>query len=467
MRNILLCGFFFLFSFLALGQEDSTVVVNEAQLYRMGKQLVVSMQINISRELASNESLVLIPQLRDSLKNFMEFPRIYINGRRQHFVYLRNTKQFAHVDHLEVRREDDSVQTITYLRSVPFEEWMNHSVLSLEENSCHCGEPEDGFFQDVARLNTLSELHPQLAFITPQIEEVKNRDEKICAYLDFPLNKTDILEDFRNNAAELHKIKESIDVLKRDSFVMISGIHVHGFASPEGPYMNNKRLAEGRTSALKNYISDRYDFPDSVFTTNYTPEDWEGVRRLLCDSVFKNGNEWLRVIESDLAPDQKEQRLRRRYSRQFSIMVSKWFPALRRSECTIKYVVRPFTLEEARIVFHTQPKNLSIEEMFRIAQTLPEGSQQYMNVFKTAVLYHPENPVANLNAACIALMQGDVVSAEKYLLRAPDGKEKTLATGVMYMLKGLYGEAKSKFMEAETFGLPQASYNLKLLNTIY
>ena len=77
------------------------------------------------------------------------------------------------------------------------------------------------------------------------------------------------------------------------------------------------------------------------------------------------------------------------------------------------------------------------------------------------------NPVANLNAACIALMQGDVVSAEKYLLRAPDSKEKILATGVVYMLKGQYGEAKSKFMEAESLGLPQASYNLKLLNTIY
>ena len=231
--------------------------------------------------------------------------------------------------------------------------------------------------------------------------------------------------------------------------------------------MNNKRLAEGRTTALKDYISDQYDFPDSLFTTNYTPEDWEGVGRLLRDSVLKNSNEWLRIVESDLAPDQKEQRLRKRYSRQFNVVVSKWFPALRRSECTIKYVVRPFTLEEARIVFHSQPKNLSIEEMFRIAQTLPEGSQQYMNVFKTAVLYHPENPVANLNAACIALMQGDVVSAEKYLLRAPDSKEKTLATGVVYKLKGRYGEAKSKFKEAESFGLPQASYNLKLLNTIY
>ena len=70
MRYIFLCGCFFLFSFLAHGQKDSTVTVNEAQLYRMGKQLVVSMQINVSRKLASNESLVLIPQLRDSLWNF-------------------------------------------------------------------------------------------------------------------------------------------------------------------------------------------------------------------------------------------------------------------------------------------------------------------------------------------------------------------------------------------------------------
>ncbi|MFR5656982.1 MAG: DUF3868 domain-containing protein [Butyricimonas faecihominis] len=77
----------------------------------MGKQLVVSMQINVSRKLASNESFVLIPQLRDSLKNFMEFPRVYINGRRQHFVYLRNSKQFVQAGHLEVRRQDDSVQT--------------------------------------------------------------------------------------------------------------------------------------------------------------------------------------------------------------------------------------------------------------------------------------------------------------------------------------------------------------------
>lgn len=110
------------------------------------------------------------------------------------------------------------------------------------------------------------ELHPQPGIYDAPSWRRENRNEKICAYLDFPLNKTDILEDFRNNAAELYKIKEGIDVLKRDSFVTISGIHIHGFASPEGPYMNNKRLAEGRTAALKDYISDQYDFPWILFS---------------------------------------------------------------------------------------------------------------------------------------------------------------------------------------------------------
>ena len=42
----------------------------------------------------------------------------------------------------------------------------------------------------------------------------------------------------------------------------------------------------------------------------------------------------------------------------------------RHSDYTIHYVVRPFTVEQAKQVFESNPKNLSIEEMFRIAQTL-------------------------------------------------------------------------------------------------
>ena len=63
--------------------------------------------------------------------------------------------------------------------------------------------------------------------------------------------------------------------------------------------------------------------------------------------------------------------------------------------------VRPFTVEQAKQVFQSNPKNLSIEEMFRIARTYPAGSPEYNKIFMTAVLLNPEHPVANLNAACI------------------------------------------------------------------
>ena len=99
----------------------------------------------------------------------------------------------------------------------------------------------------LTRLNILPDIHPHVAFITPQMEERKVREESGRAYLDFPLNETTIYPEYRNNPAELAKIKRSIDLIKNDTNVVISHIDIHGYASPEGPYSNNERLARERT----------------------------------------------------------------------------------------------------------------------------------------------------------------------------------------------------------------------------
>lgn len=95
----------------------------------------------------------------------------------------------------------------------------------------------------LTRLNILPDIHPHVAFITPQMEERKVREESGRAYLDFPLNETTIYPEYRNNPTELAKIKRSIDLIKNDTNVVISHIDIHGYASPEGPYSNNERLA--------------------------------------------------------------------------------------------------------------------------------------------------------------------------------------------------------------------------------
>lgn len=64
--------------------------------------------------------------------------------------------------------------------------------------------------------------------------------------------------------------------------------------------------------------------------------------------------------------------------------------------------------------------------MFRLALTCTPGSEAYNKIFMTAVQLFPDNPVANLNAACIALMQRDVQSATHYLEKAPEVPETAL-----------------------------------------
>ena len=151
----------------------------------------------------------------------------------------------------------------------------------------------------------------------------------------------------------------------------------------------------------------------------------------------------------------------------FRFILQHWFPGLRHSDYTIHYVVRPFTVEQAKQVFQSNPKNLSIEEMFRIARTYPAGSPEYNKIFMTAVLLNPEHPVANLNAACILLSQGDTKGASLYLDKAGETPEKTLLQGIMQMLNGNYTEAENLLRKAEEAGLPQAGENLKILHEIY
>ena len=446
--------------------QDSSIYISSSQLYRMGESLIVSMKVDISRQVPSNESIELIPQLSDSLDNFFELPSIYINGRRQH-IFLQRQHVDRDKDCEMLRRRNKEKQTVQYLRSIPFSNWMRRASLYLVEKDCGCGVPRRTDSTYLTRLNILPNIRPHVAFVTPTFEERKLRKESGRAYLDFPLNEVAIYPEYRHNPKELHKIKRSIDLVKNDTNVVISNIAIHGYASPEGTYSNNARLASERTQTLKRYVCEQYDFPDTLFTVDSTPEDWEGFIRLLNDTIITHRNELLNIAQSKSKPDEKERKIRKRYSKEFDFILKQWFPGLRHSDYTIHYEVRPFTINQAKEVFRTNPKNLSIEEMFRIAQTYPVNSPEYNKVFMTAVSLNPDHPVANLNAACIQVLQGNTTAATSYLEKADDSPEKTLLLGILQMLKGEYREAEKLLLQAKDAGLPQATENLQILYDIY
>lgn len=139
---------------------------------------------------------------------------------------------------------------------------------------------------------------------------------------------------------------------------------------------------------------------------------------------------------------------------------------MRRTDYTIEYDVKAFNLEEARRVINTRPQKLSLQEMYMVANSYPKGSEEYNNVFDTAVKMFPEDKLANLNAALAAIDRGDKVSAEKYLKKAGTGAEVDNARGCLAVLNEDYEAAKQYFQKAVAGGLKGAQENLNKLNKI-
>lgn len=441
-------------------EERGTVRTTTSSLYKAGKELVASISIDITRDLSPNESVVLVPIVSDSLEHRLELPPIYINSRKQHIVFLRDTGRKDKAARALQRKNGDK-QTMHYLQSVPFEQWMNQATLSLIEKSCGCGIPGTEDFTCIARLHPQPTPAPQLAFLTPQVETSKIRTEKGSAFIDFPVNVTTIHKEFSNNTAELDKIIATINTIKNDSNVSITHISIHGYASPDGPFRLNERLARERTQALKEYVSRLYTFDSKDIHTAYTPEDWEGFEALLSDTTFQNKEAIMKIVTSTMHPDRKEGMIKTKFPAFYRFVLKHWFVILRHSDYTVEYHVRPFTVEESQKIFDTNPKNLSLEEMFRLALTHTPGSETYNKIFMTAVQLFPDNPTANLNAACIALMQKDTKGATAFLDKAPPVPETTLAKGVLHFLQGNYQEAEVLFRQAKDAGLLQADDNLK------
>ena len=85
------------------------------------------------------------------------------------------------------------------------------------------------------------------------------------------------------------------------------------------------------------------------------------------------------------------------------------------------------------------------------------------NVFDIAVRMFPNDPVANLNAANIAMGKGDYASAKNYLAKAGNAPEAVHAKGVLSMLTGDLTEAESILKQAQDMGVKAAAINLEEL----
>ena len=207
-----------------------------------------------------------------------------------------------------------------------------------------------------------------------------------------------------------------IDELKSDPSIKVNKLDIVGYASPEGSLANNKRLSEGRAMALRDYLASRYDFSRNQYFIIFGGENWDGLVKALDTIDFEYKDEALNIINDIPVEKGREAKLMQlRGGVPYRYMLKYIFPSLRVAICKVNYEIKNFNLDEAKEIIKTRPQNLSLNEMFMVANSYPKGSQEFIDVFETAVRMYPKDEIASINAAAAALSRNDLVSAERYL----------------------------------------------------
>lgn len=299
------------------------------------------------------------------------------------------------------------------------------------------------------------------SFITPQAEAVKRRNEAGRAYLDFAVGRSEIVPAYKDNAAELQKIYRLIETLKKDPDATITGITIAGYASPEGGYQSNLSLSGKRAEALKNRVKVLYGFPESIFSVGGRGEDWVMLDTLVARSYMQDKYAILEIIRGAGDYDRAEQRLKALGGgKPYRYLLENIYPRLRRTDYELHYTVAPFTVEKGKEVLRSNPSNLSLNEMFLIANTYTPGSDAFNEVFETAARIFPGDDVANLNAAASALGRKDAVSAARYLDRVTQRDAAWWNNaGILAWLEKDTRRAADCFARAQAAGSQEAGRN--------
>lgn len=429
-----------------------------------GKTISLQMVVNASQlPLHRNQEAVIVPVIKNG-GNKAGFEPVYVCGRNRYIYHERNNEMRQYM----VKNGKDAGQ-IVYNASIPFQSWMDKADVSLDIDWEGCANCATGYSRTMPLAGVQlvpATYQEELIYLPSQAEPVKIRNVKGTAFIDFVVGKSQILPDFRNNKKELAKIDASIDQVKNDPDVTINEIAIQGAASPEGSYQFNLKLSQARTEALMSYVRKLYDFPSSVqFKASSIGEDWAGLKSKVESMEIENKAGILAIINSGLTDDQKDLKIKKDYPAQYAYLLKNVYPSLRHSDYEITYTVkRYYDVAEIIKVMRTAPQKLSLSEFYLAAQSMKPGTDEYNEVFETAVRMFPDDPVANFNAASVAIGKNDFNAAERYLGKAPQDNKTRYLRGVMAAKQGYYQQAADIFSQIK--GMGEAIDALQAVNAI-
>lgn len=304
------------------------------------------------------------------------------------------------------------------------------------------------------------------------------------AQIKFLVNQANLRKsELKNNS-----VTEFVEMLKRINrereTLAIKDIDVLGFASPEGAYDFNDKLANKRQNTAEQYVKDQLKKTkvNTDINAKYTAEDWDGFQQLVQASNIQDKDVILRVLSMYKDPQEREQQIRN-MSAGYRELADGILPELRRSRMIINYETIGRSDEQIQQQYVADPAQLSVDELLYSA-TLTDDVNKQEEIYKTAAKLYPADyralnniaalefnkgnndtakeyinkvfnvlsnaPEANANLGMIALQNGDVANAENYIAKATNANGLNNVLGALNIAKGNYAEAAKNLANSES-----------------
>ena len=459
----------------AQAQNDAVtangVIVSNIELERSGNHLDVGMTLDMSDlHIKSNKSLQITPIVTNG-NEIYQLPAVVIDGRRRSIVHKRQEISFLEPSNTYIRRYNRTDQITDYDIQIPYEEWMDDSSLILREEwtSCH-NRPLSEELLAIATISqpqnqpatpeaTTLRVLPRMAYALPSASDIAQAQScDIDIY--FAVNQSNINSKFMDNATQIEKLSEALAEKN------IKEIRITGYASPEGPYNFNKTLAAHRAEAVKNHIA-ASNSTANIVVDSY-PTNWDKVKALLSSTYIENWQGIVAIIDdATISAADKNNAIRKKYPVEYDFMLNTWYPKLRAADIAIERNQLKMSVNEVKKAVQSNPSQLSLDDIYMIALTYEKGSKEWDEIILIAVENYPQSPEARVNAANVAMANGDYAASEQYLQSVPANMPEAMnSRGILAMAQGDYTKALDLFQQALSAGVTEAAYNITLVREL-
>ncbi len=245
------------------------------------------------------------------------------------------------------------------------------------------------------------------------------RAQKVEANIKFLVNQANLRKSELKNGS----VKEFVEMLKKINAdregLNLRNVEVAAYASPEGGFTFNDKLAGKRKSTSQAYVDKQLraaKLRGTNVDAHYTAQDWDGFKRLVQASNIQDKDVILRVLEMYKDPAERERQIRN-MSEGFRELADGILPELRRSRLIINYETVGRDDEQIKAQYKADAAKLTPDELLYAATLTNDANEKEAIYKKTSELYDKDYRAFN-NLAVMAFNKGDEEAAKQYVQQA-------------------------------------------------